>query len=213
MIHLKTALITVTNKGIGFEIVRQFVRKGFYAVLSMRDASRLLRAQEALASEGTTTHTLLIDVSGADKIDKLLDVLINNAAVLSKQDSSILQEGEDIFLRTIETNGYGPLCVTKAFLSFIGNGGRIINVSSGGGSMTDPVGGWATAYCTSKTFLNGISRHLAFAPKQQGISVNTVCPGWVRTEMGGAETSVWLASEESLSLTGKLFWDKKEIPW
>jgi len=89
--------------------------------------------------------------------------------------------------------------------------------------MTDPVGGWSPAYCISKSMLNAMTRHLAYELKDRGISVNSLCPGWVRTDMGGAsatrpvekgaETPVWLASEASPNLTGKIFRDKVEIDW
>ena len=89
--------------------------------------------------------------------------------------------------------------------------------------MSDPVGGWSPAYCASKTLLNALTRHLAYELAERGIVVNAVCPGWVRTDMGGsgasrtvekgAETPVWLAAEASQRLTGKFFRDKREIPW
>lgn len=89
--------------------------------------------------------------------------------------------------------------------------------------MSDPVGGWSPAYCASKTLLNALTRHLAYELAERGIAVNAVCPGWVRTDMGGsgasrtvekgAETPVWLAAEASQRLTGKFFRDKREIPW
>ena len=89
--------------------------------------------------------------------------------------------------------------------------------------MTDAVGGWSPAYCVSKTLLNSITRQLAYELHQKNISVNAVCPGWVRTGLGGtgatrslehgAETPVWLATEAPQELTGKFFRDKKQIPW
>ena len=100
---------------------------------------------------------------------------------------------------------------------------RIVNLSSGGGSMTDHVGGWSPAYCISKTMLNGLTRHLAYELSEYGISVNAVCPGWVKTDMGGksapvsvqkgAETPVWLATEAPSDMTGKFFRNKHEIDW
>ena len=122
-----------------------------------------------------------------------------------------------------QTAAFGPLRVTKDFLPFIPSGGRVIMISSGGGSMTDEVGGWWPAYCVSKSLLNAITRHLAYELSEKNISVNAVCPGWVKTEMGGrgaprsvergAETITWLATEAPLKLTGKFFRDRKEIPW
>jgi NAD(P)-dependent dehydrogenase (short-subunit alcohol dehydrogenase family) len=89
--------------------------------------------------------------------------------------------------------------------------------------MSEPVGGWSPAYCVSKTMLNAITRQLAFELSARNIAVNAVCPGWVKTDMGGkyatrsvekgAESVVWLASEARQELTGKFFKDKVEINW
>jgi NAD(P)-dependent dehydrogenase (short-subunit alcohol dehydrogenase family) len=98
---------------------------------------------------------------------------------------------------------------------------RVINVSSGGGQLADGADGWAPAYCISKTALNGITSQLAAAlPK---FAVNSVCPGWVRTDMGGAgatrsveegaDTIVWLATVAPQNLTGNFLRDRKAIPW
>ena len=88
--------------------------------------------------------------------------------------------------------------------------------------MSDPVGGWSPAYCISKSLLNAITRHLAYELKSKNISVNAMCPGWVKTDMGGksaprnveqgADTAVWLATADKIP-TGKFFSDRKEIPW
>ena len=97
----------------------------------------------------------------------------------------------------------------------------MINVSSGGGQLTDGADGWASAYCISKTALNGVTSQLAVAlPK---FAVNSVCPGWVRTDMGGpgatrsvekgADTIVWLATEAPQKLTGNFLRDRHPIPW
>jgi NAD(P)-dependent dehydrogenase (short-subunit alcohol dehydrogenase family) len=152
-----------------------------------------------------------------------LDAIINNAAILIKEDLKLSADPQEILEKTIRTNCYGPLEVIKAFLPFLNSPGRIINISSGGGSMSDPVGGWSPAYCVSKSMLNALTRHLAYELKDKKISVNSVCPGWVRTDMGGsaaprsleqgAETPVWMVSEADLKITGKFFRDKKEIPW
>lgn len=227
-----TILITGANKGIGFETARQLGQKGYFIILTGRNENKINQSLAELKKESINADALLIDVSNAQSIKKAadeilkrnykLDVLINNAAVLYKNDKSILQENE-ILTETITTNSIGPLTVIKEFLSFMNSPSRIINVSSGGGSMTDPVGGWAPAYCVSKTLLNSITRQLAEELKPKNISVNAVCPGWVRTDMGGknaprsvekgAETIVWLASEADHKLTGKFFRDKKQIPW
>jgi NAD(P)-dependent dehydrogenase (short-subunit alcohol dehydrogenase family) len=229
---MKTILITGSNRGIGFESARQLAKLGNHIILAARSETRLKQAVEKLKAEHLDVEHLLMDISDQKSISQAamlsakrklsLDVLINNAAVLYDNDESIIQENE-ILLQTLTTNSIGSLWVCKAFLPFMKNPSRIINVSSGGGSMTDSVGGWSPAYCVSKTLLNSITRQLAYELGIKGISVNAVCPGWVRTDMGGikatrpiekgAETPVWLATEAPQELSGKFFRDKKQIPW
>lgn len=233
LIMTKTILITGSNKGIGFETARQLGKLGHHIILSARNETRLKKAVQKLKDESTEVQGLLMDISDEKSISRAtdefaernlkLDVLINNAAIMYQDDESILKENEEVLLKTITTNCFGALRVCKAFLPFMKSPSRIINISSGGGSMTDPVGGWSPAYCVSKTLLNSITRQLAFELQAKNISVNAVCPGWVRTDMGGtaapraveqgAETPVWLATESSQELTGKFFRDKKQIPW
>jgi len=229
----KTVLITGSNKGIGFETAIQLGLKGFSIIISGRDEERLNNAYNLLKKKDIAVEKLLIDLSNVESIRHAaskyadfgfkLDVLINNAAILLKNDQKLTVESEEILEKTIRTNCYGSLQVIKSFLPFMSSPSIIINISSGGGSMTDPVGGWSPAYCISKSMLNALTRHLSYELKEKQISVNAVCPGWVKTDMGGsdaprsvqqgAETIVWLASGADNSLTGKFFRDKKEIPW
>jgi len=229
---MKTILITGSNKGIGFETARQLAKLGHHVILTARNETRLRQAVEMLRAEQLDVEDLLMDVSDEKSIKQAanefakkklnLDVLINNAAVMFRNDASIVQEN-DVLQQTLTTNSIGSLVVCRAFLPFMKNSSRIINISSGGGSMSDPVGGWSPAYCASKTLLNSITRQLAYELESKNISVNAVCPGWVRTDMGGkgasrpvekgAETPVWLATEAPQELTGKFFRDKKQIPW
>lgn len=229
----KTILITGSNRGIGFEIARQCARKNFRVFISGRDETKLQQASLQLRHENLHTEKLLMDVSDPLSILKAaaefkalnlkLDVLVNNAGIGVKGDNSISAGKEDVFTETLNTNSYGPLRVTKAFLPVMSAPGRIIMISSGGGSMTDDPGGWWPAYCVSKTLLNALTRQLAHELMRKHIAVNAVCPGWVRTDMGGpgayrsvergAETPVWLAGESPQELTGKFLRDKKIIPW
>ena len=230
---MPTILITGSNRGIGFEIARQCARKKMHVIISGRDENKLQNALKQLEKENLTAEILVMDVSYAESIKKAadsfakrnlrVDVLVNNAGIGVMGDTSLSSGDETLFTETLFTNSYGPLRVTKAFLPYIQSPGRIIMISSGGGSMTDEPGGWWPAYCVSKTLLNAITRQLAYELEERNIAVNAVCPGWVRTEMGGknanrsvekgAETAVWLAAEAPQKLTGKFLRDKKEIEW
>jgi len=226
-------LITGSNKGIGYEIARQCSKLGFHVIISGRDEKRIKAALENLKKEKLFADSLLMDVSSRESIEKAagqfaskklkIRVLVNNAGISIKCDNHLLQNDKSVLDRTINTNSFGPLIVSKTFLPFIESPGRIIMISSSGGVMNGEVGGWSPAYCVSKTLLNAITKQIAFELKEKNISVNAVCPGWVRTDMGGAgatrpvekgaETPVWLSSEASQDLTGLLFRDKKIISW
>jgi NAD(P)-dependent dehydrogenase (short-subunit alcohol dehydrogenase family) len=230
---MPTVLITGANRGIGFEIARQILDKGFHVIISGRDDRKLSDAVNQLKGNLSSVEKVLMDVSMFDSVNMAakilsernikLDVIINNAAILLHEDRTLTGHNDEILKTTINTNCYGPIRVIHAFLPLMKTPGKIINMSSGGGSMTDPVGGWAPAYCVSKSMLNSITRQMAFELSGKGISVNAVCPGWVKTAMGGksaprsvqhgAETPVWIASEAPRELTGKFFRDKAEIKW
>ena len=230
---MKTALITGANKGIGYEVARQLAAKGFHVFVGARNAKAGRKATEEIAKICGKGTFLEIDVADKDSvttaarefsnIEDRLDVLVNNAGIIADGDNAILEISDDLFRKTLETNTLGALRVTRAFVPLLrkSKSPRVINVSSGGGQLTGGADGWAPAYCISKTALNGVTVQLAAAlPK---FTVNSVCPGWVRTEMGGenasrsveegADTIVWLASEAPQDLTGKFLRDRKEIPW
>jgi NAD(P)-dependent dehydrogenase (short-subunit alcohol dehydrogenase family) len=230
---MKTALITGANKGIGYEVARQLAAKGFHAFVGARNEKAGRKAAEEIAKPSGKATFLEIDVADSNsvttaarefsKIEDHLDVLVNNAGIIVDGDNAILEISDDLFRKTLETNTLGALRVTRAFGPLLrkSKAPRVINVSSGGGQLTGGADGWAPAYCISKTALNGVTVQLAAGlPK---FAVNSVCPGWVRTEMGGenasrsveegADTIVWLASEAPHDLTGKFLRDRKEIPW
>jgi NAD(P)-dependent dehydrogenase (short-subunit alcohol dehydrogenase family) len=232
MKRAKTALVTGANKGIGFEVARQLARQGFRVFLGARNPEAGGAAAEKLRGDGDVIF-IEIDVSDAGSIQRAadelarqtdqLDVLVNNAGVLLDEDKSALTITPEIFETTLRTNTLGPWLVAQAFAPLLEKSAepRIVNVSSGGGQLEDGADGWAPGYCVSKTALNGVTAQLAAAlPK---FAVNSVCPGWVRTDMGGenaarsvgegAATIVWLAIEAPHDLTGKFVKDRKVIPW
>lgn len=229
---MKTILITGSNKGIGYETARQLLRMGHRVILSGRDEVKIRAAAASLEKEGGEVQLVTMDVSAPESVQSAaailqkqqvrLDVLINNAGIVHRADRDLSADNEDVLLTTLATNSLGPLRVVRALLPMLNAGGRIINISSGGGSMTDPVGGWSPAYCVSKSLLNAMTRHLAYELEDRKITVNAICPGWVKTDMGGksaprsvergAETLVWMATANSVP-TGMFFRDKKVIPW
>lgn len=229
---MKTVLVTGANKGIGYEICRQLLQHDFHVFLTARDKEKGEAATRLLKNNDGQVTFLEMDVSSREsvvnafnllkKLTLSLDVLINNAGELFKQDKDILLGDEMLLLRNLQTNAVGPLLTAQVFSSLLKNGSRIINISSGGGSMHDEVGGWAPYYCISKTTLNAITRQLDFSCFIKGVLVNSMCPGWVKTDMGGeganrtvmhgAETAVWLATAKNIP-HGKFIRDKKVIPW
>ena len=230
---MKIALVTGANKGIGYEVARQLATKDFHVFVGARNRSAGSAASDVIAKDGGRATFLEIDVSDNasvtaaarefSKIADHLDVLVNNAGIMVDGDDAVLKISDAIFRKTLETNTLGALRVTRAFEPLLAKTKtpRVINVSSGGGQLTGGADGWAPAYCISKTALNGVTSQLATAlPK---FAVNSVCPGWVRTDMGGqsatrsveegADTIVWLAADAPQKLTGKFLRDRKEIPW
>jgi NAD(P)-dependent dehydrogenase (short-subunit alcohol dehydrogenase family) len=230
---MKTALVTGANKGIGYEVACQLARKGFHVFVGARNRGAGRKVADKITKEGEKAIFLEIDVSddasvtaAAREFSKSadhLDVLVNNAGIIVDGDNAILEASDELLRKTLETNTLGALRVTRAFVPLLAKGKapRVINVSSGGGQLTGGAEGWSPAYCISKTALNGVTSQLATAlPK---FAVNSVCPGWVRTDMGGqgatrsveegADTIVWLAVDAPQKLTGKFLRDRKEIPW
>ncbi len=228
----KIALVTGANKGIGFEVARNLARMGFHVFLGARKPDAGRAAAEKLRVDGEVTF-LQIDVSDPASIQRAaeelsqhagrLDALINNAGILLEHDKDALSITPEIFEKTLRTNTLGPWLVAKAFLALLqkSEAPRIVNVSSGGGQLDGGADGWAPGYCVSKTALNGVTVQLAAAlPK---VAVNCVCPGWVRTDMGGENATrsisegaagiVWLAAEAPQDFTGHFVRDRKVIPW
>jgi len=228
----RIALVTGANKGIGFEVARDLARKGFHVFLGARDEKAGHAAEEKLRKEGEVTF-LKIDIANRESIERAveefsrqadhLDTLVNNAGILLDEDKDVLTTTPEIFEKTLRTNTLGPLLVSQAFVPLLkkSSAPRIVNVSSGGGQLADGADGWAPAYCISKTALNGVTSQLAAAlPK---FAINSVCPGWVRTDMGGANATrsiaegaagiVWLAADAPQKETGKFWRDRKVIPW
>jgi NAD(P)-dependent dehydrogenase (short-subunit alcohol dehydrogenase family) len=237
----RVAFVTGANRGIGREVARQLAARGFRVVLGVRQPEAGQKAVTELTSgngqpaPGRRVEFLAIDIANAASIARAarklsgqvdhLDVLVNNAGILEDDTATAPDVDAEVVRRTFETNTLGPLLVTQAMLPLLlkaPGGARVINVSSGAGALGEMTS-WAPAYSISKTALNAVTRQFAAALRTQRIAVNSVCPGWVRTDMGGAgatrtveqgaDTIVWLATEASLSLTGSFYRDRRSIEW
>jgi len=230
----RIALVTGANRGIGFETCRQLAGAGLRVILTSRDPAKGRRAADLLRREGKDVAWEPLDVTDSKSVKRLLDavrrgfgrldVLVNNAAVYLDEDVSVFEVDDATVRATLETNFYGPLAMCRAFVPLMqAQGyGRVVNVSSRAGQLSDMTGGTA-AYKVSKAALNALTRIVADEVRPANIKVNAVCPGWVRTKMGGpraprspeqgAETIVWLATLPDRGPTGGFFRDRKAIAW
>lgn len=233
--HDKVALITGANKGIGKEVARQLATMGYAVFIGSRDRQRGCEVSEELCAEGYEAIFLQLDVTDPVSIKNAvgtfsqkarhLDVLINNAAILEDHGEDLTKMNAEMLERTMKTNVTGPILVSQDFIPYLKlapNGGRIVNVSSSAGALSE-METYAPAYSISKAALNAVTKQFAGALRADNIAVNSVCPGWVRTDMGGAnaslpvekgaETIVWLAAEAPQEETGKFWKDKAETSW
>ncbi len=229
----KVAIVTGANRGIGLEVVHQLAQRGMRVILGARDAAKGEAAARLLTSQSLTITPHQLDVSDQQSIDRLLadvtaqfgrlDVLVNNAAILY----DTWQQGSTADLETVrralDTNLFGAWRMCETFLPLLrsSRAGRIVNVSSEGGSLTS-MGGGTPAYSVSKASLNVMTRILAAEQRGSGVLINAICPGWVATEMGGAGGRpvaegaagiVWAATLPDNGPTGGFFRDRKPLPW
>jgi NAD(P)-dependent dehydrogenase (short-subunit alcohol dehydrogenase family) len=227
--------VTGSNRGLGFEIARQLARKGLDVIVTGRDLREAEAAAAALRAEGLSVTARTLDVTDDESVSRLavglaaepgrLDVLVNNAGISGDGSQSASAIDIEDLHRTFETNFFGAWRMAKATIPLMRRHGygRIVNVSSGMGSLTEPSGAMWPAYCTSKTALNSFTRALSAELEGENILVNSACPGWVRTSMGGkgaplspeegADTPVWLATLEDGGPTGGFFRNRRPAAW
>jgi len=235
----RVAVVTGANRGIGLEVTRQLAKnKDIHVILTSRNEEEGQKAlSELSATQGKVTYHKL-DVTDESSIQNLknhlehdngrVDILVNNAGVfLDRHESkqhSVMDVDLDTVRQTLEVNLYGPLRLSQVLIPLMekNNYGRIVNMSSGLGQISD-MGGEFTAYRFSKVGLNALTRILASETKGQNILVNTMCPGWIKTRMGGpdapgsveegADTAVWLATLDNGGPTGQYFRARAPIEW
>src|SRR5687767_1888770 len=230
----RVALVTGANRGIGLEVSRQLARRGFSVFLSARDPAKAQAAAETLRRQRLKVLPALLDVTDERSVEEAarfvelrfgrLDVLVNNAAIL--YDS--WQRAETADLETVreafETNTLGAWRTAQAFIPLLRKSGhgRIVNVSSESGSLS-VMGAGTPAYGVSKVALNALTRMLADELRPARVLVNSVCPGWVATEMGGPQAPrtvgegaagvVWAATLPDGGPTGGFFRDGEPLAW
>jgi NAD(P)-dependent dehydrogenase (short-subunit alcohol dehydrogenase family) len=229
------ALISGSNRGIGREIARQLAELGHHVIATARDPAAAEQVARELAGGGRlSVQGEQLDVADPQSVERLrervesspgrLDVLVNNAGTMGEVATNVATAPLDDAHRTVETNLFGAWRLTQAMLPLLRRGGRgrIVNVSSGAGQLSEMNGGYP-GYRISKTALNALTRALANESSGRGILVNSMCPGWVRTDMGGsaaprtvaegADTAVWLATLPDDGPSGGFFRDRSPIPW
>ena len=238
----KIALVTGANKGLGFEISRQLAKQEITVLIGARDESKGAEAAEKLQAEGLDVESIKLDVTdissiatAAKKIEERfgkLDILVNNAGIILDWGVNPSNLELNVLKQTFETNLFSAFAVLQAVLPLIRNShaGRIVNMSSTLGSLTDTLdpnshyfGFKGLAYQASKAALNEITAQFAKELTDTPIKVNSACPGWVQTDMGsadapatveeGADTPVWLATLPEDGPTGGFFNSRKPIPW
>jgi NAD(P)-dependent dehydrogenase (short-subunit alcohol dehydrogenase family) len=221
--HRRVALVSGANRGIGAEIARELAAdQGFLVYAGARNPDQV--------KAGDGIEPIRLDVTDQASVDAArerieseagrLDALVNNAGIYGDPVGAADYDLDRAHY-VLEVNTFGPWRLTQAFLPLLraSDSPRIVNLSSGAGQLSDMNGGRA-AYRVSKAALNALTRTLA--SDERWVRVNTMCPGWVRTDMGGAaaprsveegaDTAVWLATDPDVG-SGGFFRDRKPIPW
>jgi len=205
----QSILITGANRGIGLALTAELLKAGHWVMAGVRNPGKDPGLTKLWNKYGEShLHVLKMDVTsgesiraGASEVEQLmasLDVLVNNAAVFPEEDNeSIFDMKLDHFREAYETNVLGTIQVTRAFVPLLekGENPRIINISSGAGSVSAKNDFRCYAYAASKAALNMVTRGMAAEFKKRGICVVAMTPGWVKTEMGGPNAP--LTPEES----------------
>jgi NAD(P)-dependent dehydrogenase (short-subunit alcohol dehydrogenase family) len=223
----KIAAVTGANRGLGWGTAQALAGRGYRLILLGRN----LPALEAKAKEIPGARAVALDLANPESIEKAaqevraiapegLDILVNNAGVfLEKNGAYSPEEVRD----TLQINTLGPLQLSVALGDLLHRRtGAVVNVSSGMGQLSEMNGGYP-GYRISKTALNAVTRYLSEEWKESGVRVNSICPGWVRTDMGGAQAErsveegvasiLYAALLPKGGPTGGFFRDGKRIDW
>jgi NAD(P)-dependent dehydrogenase (short-subunit alcohol dehydrogenase family) len=236
MITDKLALVSGGNRGMGLETCRRLAALDYRVLLGSRDLQAGVEAARSLGDD--RIEAVQLDVTSQQDIDTLaayieknygrLDLLINNAGIMIDGDdgasSSIRDADIEPIERTIAINTLGPIQLVNALLPIMEkvDDARIVNISSGMGQLSD-MGGRFPGYRLSKAALNAVTRIYAAELDAARFSVNSLCPGWVRTDMGGSnaelsveegvDTAIWLATADEARSSGGFYRQRKAIDW
>ncbi len=225
----RTALVTGANRGIGLEVCRQLGAAGLRVLLAARDQGKGAAAAGRLQGEGLDVRAIALDVADPGSVATLgeragpVDVLVNNAGIDYDTDQNATGVDLARVRQIFETNLFGAWSVAQAFAPGMRERrwGRIVNVSSGSGSLAE-MGAGPPGYSASKAALNALTRLLAAELAGSGVLVNSVCPGWVATDMGGsggrpvsegAAGVCWAALLPDDGPTGGFFRDGRRVAW
>jgi NAD(P)-dependent dehydrogenase (short-subunit alcohol dehydrogenase family) len=218
------AIVTGANRGIGLEVARGLAARGYRTLLTARDADAARAAAEGIEGE---VVPVWMDVADTDSVAAVaqgldrLDVLVNNAGILYDTWQRPSTADLDQVREALDVNLLGAWRTVEAFVPLMGQGARIVNVSSGAGSVTG-MGAGTPAYGVSKAALNALTIKLAAELRDRAILVNAVCPGWVATDMGGAggrpvregaASVLWAVDLPADGPTGGFFRDGRRIDW
>lgn len=238
----RVALVTGGNRGIGYAVSRGLAQRGITVILGVRDPNKGAKACSLLQAEDLDVSFELLDVTDADSVTTAvnhiqsqfgrLDILVNNAGILIDSADNALDINQDTVKKTLQTNVLGPMILCQNCITPMkaGGYGRIVNMSSTLGSlseMADPDSAYAgvgtPAYRLSKAALNAVTTLVAKEVRDDNILVNSACPGWVRTNLGGdqapltpeqgADTPIWLATLPDGGPTGGFYRERTRIPW
>jgi NAD(P)-dependent dehydrogenase (short-subunit alcohol dehydrogenase family) len=234
MASRKIAIVTGGNRGIGLEIARQLMKADVFVVVGCRSEPKCALTVDDLKKEGANIAGFQLDVNDTKSVRRFIEhvekahgspgILVNNAGVYPEAPAAkVADTPTSMWRETFETNLFGAVRMCREVVPLMKKlrFGRIVNISSGLGQMHQ-MGEGSPAYRVSKAALNALTRTLAAEVAGSGILVNSMSPGWVKTDMGGeeaprtvgegADTAVWLSLLPSNGPTGQFFRDRKPIP-